>query len=284
MAELSIDKKITIIGALVEGSSIRSVERMTGVHRDTITRLAVRVGKGCERLMDERIHGVQCDFLELDEIWAYVGKKRNHVRDGDDPAQVGDFWTWVALDPDTKLVPSHHVGKRTVIDAKVFVAGIAKRVEGRPQISTDKLGAYRSAILGQWSERDQKGWTRPDWGTVVKRYEVEPAAAGRYSPPHVVAVDKRIESGNPDVSRISTSHVERQNLTMRMNIRRFTRLTNGFSKKVENLQAAVSLHFAHYNFVRKHITIKTVPVVAAGVEGKPWGLADFVEWTDLYGH
>ncbi|MCH7869992.1 MAG: hypothetical protein IH881_20040, partial [Myxococcales bacterium] len=163
------------------------------------------------------------------------------------------------LDPDTKLVPSHHVGKRTVIDAKIFVAGIAKRIEGRPQISTDKLGAYRSAILGQWSERDEKGWTRPDWGTIVKRYEVETAAAGRYSPPHVVAADKRVESGNPDVSRISTSHVERQNLTMRMNIRRFTRLTNGFSKKVENLQAAVSLHFAHYNFVRKHITIKTVP-------------------------
>ena len=284
MAELSIDKKISIIGALVEGSSIRSIERMTGVHRDTITRLAVRVGKGCERLMDDKIRRVHCDFLELDEIWSFVGKKRNHVRKGDDPSQVGDFWTWVALDPDTKLVPSHHLGKRTLVDARVFVAGIAKRVEGRPQISTDKLGAYRSAILGQWSEKHGDKWSRPDWGTIVKRYEVEPAASGRYSPPHVVAVDRRVQSGNPDVSRISTSHVERQNLTMRMSMRRFTRLTNGFSKKVENLQAAVSLHFAHYNFVRRHITIKTAPVVASGVEGQAWKLADFVEYADLYGH
>jgi IS1 family transposase len=283
MATLSIDKKTAIVGALVEGASIRSVERMTGVHRDTITKLVVRMGKACDRLADEQIRNVPCEQLQLDEIWSFVGKKRNRVRLLDDTSQVGDFWTWVALDPDTKLVPHFMVGKRTRYDADAFVEGLAARVHGRPQISTDKLHLYRGAIFQAWSVREGNGWNRPSWGTIVKLYQVQPAGAGRYSPPQCIAAERFVESGSPDVDRISTSHVERQNLTMRMSIRRLTRLTNGFSKRVDNLKAAVSLHFAYYNFVRRHLSIKTTPAVASGVAEKAWTLGELVEWGDMYG-
>lgn len=281
---LTTDKKAAVIGALVEGNSIRSTERMTGVHRDTITKLVVKTGRGCDRLMHDQVRRVECDQLELDEVWAFVGKKRNHVRQGDDPEQVGDFWTWVALDPDSKLVPAFHVGKRGMSDAAAFAKVIRQRVEGRVQLNTDKLAAYRSALLGEFSTQDAAGnWIRPDWGTIVKRYEVEPAAEGRYSPPRCVEVKRHVETGNPDVRRISTSHVERSHLTMRMGMRRLTRLTNGFSKKVENLKAAVSLHYGYYNFVRKHSTIKTTPALAAGVADRQWTLGDLVDWGERYG-
>jgi hypothetical protein len=171
-----------------------------------------------------------------------------------------------------------------MFDAEIFVRDLRSRIEGHVQLNTDKLGAYRSAILGEWSEKDGEGrWARPDWGTIVKRYQVEPASFGRYSPPRCVGVDRTVESGDPDVSKISTSRVERSHLTLRMSSRRFTRLTNGFSKKVENLRAAVALHFAHYNFVRRHSTIKTTPAVAAGLSECPWTLAQLVEWGEIYG-
>jgi hypothetical protein len=179
-----------------------------------------------------------------------------------DPSQVGDFWTWTALDPDSKPLR--------------FTAELAQRVEGRIQISTDKLAAYRWAIHVAWQEHGQG----VDYGRIVKRYQVEPASWGRYSPPKVVGVEKDAVFGDPDMTQVSTSHVERQNLTMRMGMRRFTRLTNGFSKKVENLQAAVALHYAHYNFVRKHSTIKTTPAVAAGVAENELALRDLVARLD----
>lgn len=278
MSRLSITAQSAVVSALVEGSSVRSTERMTGVHRDTILRLLVRVGRSCERLLDEEIRHVRCNQLELDEVWSFVGKKRNHVRQSDNPERVGDFWTWVAIDPDSKLVPSHHVGKRTMWDAQDFVRDLRSRVEGRVQLNTDKLLAYRSAILGEFSEKDGEGrWARPDWGSIVKHYRVEPASFGRYSPPRCVGVSRTAESGDPDPERISTSHVERSHLTMRMSIRRLTRLTNGFSKKVENLRAAVALHFAHYNFVRVHQTLKTTPALAAGVAARRFTISDLVE-------
>ena len=268
-----------MFGALVEGCSIRSVERLTGIHRDTITKLALRMGRASQRLLDDRIQGVRCRQLQLDEIWCFVGKKRNRVLRDDDPSQVGDFWCWNAIDPESKLIPSHYIGKRTSFDAAIFVRDLRRRVEGRVQLNTDKLGAYRWAILSEWRIDQEK----PDWGSIVKRYKMEPASFGRYSPPHVVGVSKRIESGVPDLDRINTSHVERNYLTMRMTMRRFTRLANGFSKKVENLRAATALHFAHYNFCRRHSTIKTTPTVAAGVEHRAWRLAELVEWGELYG-
>lgn len=272
MARLSTDKQAAVIGALVEGSSIRSTERMTGVHRDTITRLVQRVGRASQRLMDEEIRHVRCRELQLDEIWAFVGKKRAQVQRTDDQSQVGDFWTWVALDPESKLVPAHHVGKRLNRDADTFIRDLHSRIEGRVQISTDKLAAYKFAIAGAWGQENV------DYGRIVKRFAVDDVGARRYSPPKVVGVSRDKVWGSPDPSRITTSHVERQNLTMRTNIRRLTRLTNGFSKKVENLRAAVALHFAYYNFVRVHSSIKTTPALAAGVADRRWTLADLVEF------
>ncbi len=267
MARLTTERKAQVIGALVEGASIRSTERMTGVHRDTITKLVLRTGRACERLMDEEIRHVRCEQLQLDEIWCFVGKKKAQLKAQDSPAEVGDFWTWVALDPDSKLVPHHHVGKRDAGSAVDFVRDLSKRIEGRVQVSTDKLAAYREAIHLAWGRN-------VDYGRIVKRYAGEPLGSGRYSPPKVVAAEREIVWGTPDVDRISTSHVERNNLTMRMGMRRFTRLTNGFSKRVDNLRAAVALHFAHYNFVRVHRTLKTTPAVAAGVADRRWTLEE----------
>ena len=283
MPRLTPDKQATVLGALVEGASIRSVERMTGVQKKTIGRLIQRTGKAAARLLDEEIRGVQCQHLQLDEVWCFVGKKKANLKPMDNVKEQGDFWTWVALDPDSKLVPGYRVGKRSLTDAHAFMRDLRGRVDGRCQLSTDRLMAYRSAILGEWSEdAPGGGFVRPDWGTVVKRYRGEPTGWGRYSPPKIAAVERRAESGNPDRRAISTSLVERQHLTMRMGMRRMTRLTNGFSKSVEQLRAAVAIHFAHYNFIRRHGSIKTTPALAAGVADRRWTMMDLVEWADCF--
>jgi IS1 family transposase len=270
MAALTTERQTAVIGALVEGSSIRSTERMTGVHRDTIMRLVGRVGRACLRMMDEEIRHVRPGRLELDEVWSFVGCKKANLKRTDDPDERGDFWTWVAFDPDTKLVPAHVIGKRDTETAREFGDVLRKRIEGRVQISTDKLAAYRETVYTAWG-RDV------DWGRIVKRYAGEPLETGRYSPPKVVGMERSVMWGDPAVTAISTSGVERNHLTMRMGIRRMTRLTNGFSKKVEGLRAAVALHFAYYNFVRVHSTIKTTPALASGVAGRRWTLTDLVE-------
>lgn len=276
MAALSIDKQAAVVGALVEGASIRSTERMTGVHRDSIMRLVAKVGRGCDRLMEENVRGFQPHELQLDELWAFVGKKRTHVRDADDRREVGDFWTWVAIDPKTKLVPHVHVGKRTERDAVDFMQELRRRVEGRVQISTDKLAAYRWAIRLAWGDD-------VDYGRIVKRFQVSPSPAGRYSPARCVGVDRQVMFGDPDPAKISTSIVERSHLNTRMQCRRFTRLTNGFSKRVDGLRAAVSLHYAAHTFVRTNATIKTTPALAAGVTDRKWSVAELVEWGTTYG-
>lgn len=273
---LTIEKKTAVIGALVEGNSIRSTERMTGVSRPTIDKLILRVGRASSRLMAENIRGFRPTDLQCDELWCFVGKKQRKVMRADDPSEVGDFWTWVAIDPDSKLVPHAHVGKRTMSDAIAFTETLSTRVEGRIQISTDKLMAYRYAI--------QKAFgTNVDYGQIVKHYRAQIPTESRYSPPECVSVTKESVLGLPNEDRICTSHVERQNLTLRMQSRRFTRLTNGFSKKAANLRAAVSLHFAHYNFVRKHGTIRTTPAVASGMADREWSLLEFVEFGEMYG-
>ena len=272
-------KQERVIAALVEGSSVRSTERMTGVHRDTIIRLMKRVGAGCEALMDSELRDLGCRRIQVDEIWAYVQKKQRHSQPKDDASQVGDFWTFVAIDADTKLVPNFKVGKRDARTAQAFIDDLASRLSGRVQVSADALSAYVGAI-------DLAFGTDVDFGQIVKSYEAEPIGPGRYSPPRVVATDKRAVWGNPDPDHISTSYVERQNLTMRMSIRRLTRLTNAFSKRVENLQAAVALHFGHYNFVRTHRTLTsnqgglhTTPAMAAGVVDRPWTVGELLEAT-----
>jgi len=272
MNRLSLARRTQIIGALVEGNSIRSTERMTDTHRDTIMRLMVEVGNGCERLMDEEMRDLACKRIQVDEIWAYVAKKQARLTAEDDRLRAGDQWTFVAIDADTKLVPTFRVGKRTKETAVAFITDLSERLANRIQITSDALEAYVDAV-------EQAFGADVDYGQAVKFYEAEPIGPGRYSPPAVVRADRNVIAGAPDRRHISTSFIERQNLTMRMSMRRFTRLTNAFSKKVENHRAAVALHFAHYNFVRLHKTLRTTPAMAANVTPRLWSLEELVERT-----
>jgi IS1 family transposase len=267
---LKLEKQEFILSALVEGSSIRSVERMTGVHRDTIMRLLVRAGDACEKIMDTELRNLSCKNIEVDEIWSFVGKKQRHVGAKDNPNEVGDFYTFVALDSDSKLVPTYKIGKRDFFTAYSFITDLESRLTNRVQISSDKLSAYVQAI-------DLAFGGEVDYGQIVKSYEAEPIGPGRYSPPKVVSTTKEYILGNPKINKICTSYVERQNLTIRMQVRRFTRLTNAFSKKLDNMKAAVALHFAHYNFVRVHGSLKVTPAMAAGITNRIWSFSDILD-------
>ena len=267
---LNTDKQIAVIGALAEGSSIRSIERITGVHRDTIMRLGVRVGQGCATLLDAKMRDLSCNRLEMDEIWGFIGKKARHVRPDDDP-QLGDVWTFCAVDAETKLVPAFKVGKRDVATANAFVRDIASRMRNRVQISTDGLRAYVEAV-------EKAFGADVDYAQIVKTYGHEEVSDNRrYSAPDFVSSEKKVIVGNPDERLISTSYVERLNATTRLHMRRLTRLTLAFSKKLENFEAAVALHFAYYNFVKRHNTLRCTPAMAAGVENDFLTVGDLVE-------
>jgi IS1 family transposase len=220
--------------------------------------------------MDSEMQGLGCRHLQLDEIWSFVGKKQRWVTRRDDPNKIGDFYTFVALDEDSRLVPAYRVGKRNNATTQTFIADLASRLTIRPQISADGFFAYIEAI-------DRSFGTDVDFAQIVKFYEAEPIGPSRYSPPKVVDTEKRIVWGNPDPDRISTSYVERQNLTMRMNMRRLTRLTNGFSKSVTSLRAAVALYFGHHNFVRIHRSLCKTPAMAAGVTNRVWRIEDLLD-------
>jgi IS1 family transposase len=268
---LSTDKQIGIIGALCEGSSIRSIERTTGVHRDTIMRLGVKVGKGCTALMDAKMRNLDCHRLEMDEIWGYVGKKEKHLRPGDDP-QLGNVWTFCAIDADTKLVPTFRVGSdRDAQTATAFMLDVADRMKNRVQISTDGLSAYVEAI-------DWAFGRNVDYGQIIKVYGIEESveAQRRYSAPKITSTEKKAVFGRPDFDLISTSYVERLNATTRLHMKRLARLTHAFSKKRENFEAAVGLHFAYYNFVRRHTTLRCTPAMAAGVERSFWSVGELL--------
>jgi IS1 family transposase len=267
------EKKEAVIAALVEGVSIRSTERMTVVHRDTIMRLMVRVGHGCANLMNSYMQNLDCRDLQVDEIWSYVGKKQGHLNDSDNIEELGDQWVFVALDAESKLIPSFLVGKRTANNAQAFIEDLSSRLDNRVQLSSDGLAAYITAVESAFG-------ANVDYAQVVKTYEAEPIGPGRYSPPKVTGADRIVISGSPITSKISTSYIERQNLTMRMQMRRFTRLTNAFSKKLENLKAAVALHFAHYNFVRIHSSLRVTPAMEAGVTNHLWTIAELLEWSN----
>lgn len=263
-------KQIAVLSALVEGVSVRGTERMTGVNRETVLKLLVRVGEGCASLLDSTLRDLPCERLEIDELWAFVGKKQRHVKETDDAARVGDAWTYVAIDADTKLVPCVLTGKRTVENTNAFISDLASRLRNRVQISTDGLRMYVQAI----------GQSLPsgvDYAQIVKEYEAEAAGAGRYSPPKVTATEKTPIFGAPLEELVSTSYVERQNLTMRMQIRRFTPLTNAHSKKLENHRAAIALHFAHYNFARIHSTLRVTPAMAAKLTTTVWSMDDLLD-------
>lgn len=267
---LPTEKKIAVISMLCEGASIRAIERITNVQKKTIGRLALRVGVACKKIMDEKMRGLNCKQIEVDEIWGFIGaKQRNAKRAG----AYGDVWTFIALDADTKLIPSFVVGKRDMYHAHAFMDDLASRLKNRVQISSDALRAYEDAV--------ERGFgSEVDYGQIVKTYSVTPlgkAAAIRYSPAEVVKVERTVVKGMPNVSRITTSHVEKQNHTLRMHCRRLTRLTNAFSKKYENFEAAVALNFAYYNFCKTHGALRMTPAMAAGIESTHWTVEDLVK-------
>ena len=271
--KLATEKKVAVISMLCEGTSIRATERITGVNQNTIMSLNRRVGDACKQIMDEKMRGLNCKNLEIDEIWGFIGAKRKNA----ERAEVyGDVWTFIGLDSDSKLIPSFVVGKRDAYHAKMFMDDLASRMALRVQISSDALAAYPDAF-------ERSFGTDADYGQIVKTYSVTPLgnaaapAAVRYSPAEVVKVERSVISGSPDVSRITTSHIEKQNHTLRMHCRRLTRLTNAFSKKFENFEAAVALNFAYYNFVKTHRAIRMTPAMAAGVEKSHWTVAELVE-------
>ncbi len=267
---LPFDKQVAAISALTEGCSIRATERLTSVHRDTIMRLGVRVGEGCARLHDRLMRDLNVPILECDEIWSFIGKKQRHTEPSE--TDKGDQYTYLALDATRKAIISYTVGKRNPETTRVFINDLWERIINRPQISTDGYGPYIDAI-------DEAFADGVDFAQLVKNYSAEHSvqAARRYSPGHVVRVKRQVMSGQPDRRRISTSYVERSNLTLRMQQRRFTRLTNGFSKKLENHRAAVALYVSHYNLCRVYETIRITPAMALGVTDHIWTIGELIE-------
>lgn len=270
---LSLERKTNAVAMLCEGASIRSIERMTGIHRDTVMRLGVRVGTGCQHIMDEKLRNLNCGRIEVDEVWGFIGmKQKTALRTKQ--SGVGDIWTWVAIDPETKLVPTFAVGDRSQYMANCFIEDLAARLSHRVQISSDALKVYQDAI-------ERAFGSAVDYGSIIKTYgHTELAEQRRYSPPEVIKAERIPVQGQPDIDLISTSHVEKQNHTLRMHCRRLTRLTNAFSKKLENFKAAVALHYAYYNFVKSHKTIRCTPAMEAGVENSAWTVQNLVEMAE----
>lgn len=279
MRKLTNEKRAAVLRCLVEGSSIRSTCRMTGVSKKAVTKLLVDLGVVCADYQDRTFRNLKLARLQCDEIWSFVGCKDKNVPD---PIRGkygrGDIWTWTAIDADTKLIPCWHVGLRNAEDAHLFISDLADRLLGTPQITTDGLKVYVSAIKQAFGEF-------VDYAMLVKLYGApEPGTAARYSPSRIVSAAPVRISGEPDMKHVSTSYVERQNLSMRMGMRRFTRLTNGFSKKAENHEAAVAVYFMHYNFVRIHQTLRVTPAMAAGVTDHVWEIEDVIALLDAVEH
>jgi transposase-like protein/IS1 family transposase len=272
---LPMEKAVLILRLLVEGNSIRSTERITGVEKKTILSLLVLAGEKCERLLNEKIKDVPVRDVQADEMWGFVGMKQKTMRRKvaanalDADTHMGDAYTFVAIERHTKLVLAWHLGRRNVRDTVEFTEKIYEATSGRFQLSTDGFNAYPDAVAYSLG-------TRVDFAQLIKIYEHPTEDAHRYSPAKVVETLSRPMFGNPDPDRICTSHVERQNLTMRMMMRRLTRLTNAFSKKWENLRAALALHFAYYNFCRIHKSIRCTPAMEAGITKRVWELKDLL--------
>ncbi len=268
-------KALLALQLIVEGNSLRTVNRVTGLGRNTILRLVELAGERCATLLATKVRNVAAEDVQCDEIWGFVGKKDNHKHGGEDNfSEIGNAWVFVGIERSTKLVLAHHLGKRTVSSATRFMHKLSDATDATQkfQLTTDGLRAYPLAVgnvLGHQGER-------VDYAQLVKIYTLDvPEDARRYSPPRLAEAIPTPIYGDPEEKRICTSHVERQNLTMRMCMRRLTRLTNGFSKKWENLKAALALHFAWYNFCRKHITLKgATPAMAAGLTDRAWTLAE----------
>jgi len=278
MNRLSLEKRTQVIRALVEGNSIRATCRMTDTAKGTVTRLLASVGAACSKYQDENLRNLPCQQIQCDEIWSFCyAKQKNVPEDKQGRLGYGDVWTWTAIDADTKLVPSWLVGLRDAGYAYEFMNDLKSRLANRVQITTDGHRVYLVAV------EDVFG-ADVDYAMLVKLYGAEPAGEARYSPAKCTGTNSRVITGYPDISKISTSFAERQNLTMRMSMRRFTRLTNAFSKKLENLKYAVALHFMYYNFARPHKTLANpyprTPAMAAGVSNHIWTIEEIVKLTD----
>lgn len=277
MNRLTSNKRAQIVRCLVEGNSIRGTSRLVGVSKNTTIKLLIDVGEACHWYQDAHLRHLKCERVQLDEIWSFVGSKAKNVPEGKE-GRYGDIWTWVAICADTKLVPSWVVGYRDAQYALAFVEDLADRIDGRFQLTSDGYAAYLDTVRHAFAGREI------DYAMLVKIFGQAPDddANVRYSPAQCIGTRKKPIAGNPDMEHVSTSFVERQNLTMRMSMRRFTRLTNGFSKKVENHAHAVALHFMHYNFVRIHKTLRVSPAMAAGVTDKLWDVDDIVAMSDYF--
>ncbi len=269
MNTLSNEERIRVVAALVEGNSIRSTSRMTGVARNTVTKLLIDLGTACMKFHDKHVRNVRVKRLQCDEIWAYIGAKAKNVTPEKKEIGWGDVWTWVGIDADTKLVVSYLVGGRGADWAMDFMQDCASRIKGRIQITTHGHRAYLEAVESAFG-------MDVDYAQLQKIYGASLETETRYSSPVGIGCDMKVVSGNPHPKHVSTSYVERQNLTMRTHMRRFTRLTNGFSKKIDNHAHAVALHFMYCNFVKIHSTLRVTPAVEAGLSDHVWDLSELV--------
>lgn len=257
-----------MIQCLCNGASIRATERIADVHRDTVTKLLLKVGQGCARLMDERMRNLPCKRVQVDEIWTYVAQKQKHVKNPAELHERGDFWIWTAIDADTKLIPAYLVAKRDKDSAQAFCRDLAGRMAGRVQLSSDAFSSYIETV---W---EAFGGGKVDYGQIVKCYEGPVGADGIQ---HVTRIERTVEFGRPDPKHISTSLIERMNLTTRTHMARLTRRSLTFSKKLSNLKAATAMHFAHYNYCKIHRTLRSTPAEAIGLETRPWLIGEFID-------
>jgi IS1 family transposase len=275
MNKLDTAKRAQIVAALVEGCSIRATVRMTGASKNTIAKLLVELGAACADYLDKHLVNLPCKRVQVDEIWSFCYAKAKNITPeiaAKNPF-AGDVWTWVAIDADTKLIPSWIVGPRDGVTARIFVNDLAGRLANRIQLTSDGLSVYLAAV-----ERAFRGHV--DYAQLVKIYGETSESQKRYSPAECVGCERKAVTGYPDPEHVSTSFVERQNLTMRMSMRRFTRLTNAFSKKIENHVATVALHCMFYNFCRIHQTLRVSPAMEAGVTDRLWSIEDLIQLLD----
>jgi IS1 family transposase len=268
---LKPEKKLAVLSALTEGCSIRSISRMTGVHKKTIMKLLVEVGTRCQQMLDEKMRGLHFEAVECDEIWTFIQKKEGVLKPEERKAnpELGDAYTYIALDPVSKVIPAFHVGKRDSVNTHRFIEDLSRRIEGATQVSTDAWGPYSPAISRYFGNR-------ATYAQITKFYAAENPGAGRYAPPRVSGTEITAVLGIPDYSKVCTSYVERQNLTLRMKIARFHRLTLAFSRKLANLKAAVALYFWSYNFCLIHRSLRVTPAMSAGITNRLWTLSDLV--------
>lgn len=267
MKRLTMEQKTRVVAALVEGNSIRSTVRMTGVAKNTVIKLVLDLADACAAYHDRVVRNLRVRRLQCDEIWQFVGSKAKNTRPEKKAVGWGDVWTWTAIDADTKLCVSYLVGGRDLGWATEFMEDCASRIRNRVQITTDAHRAYLDAVENAFG-------ADIDYAQLQKIYGASLENETRYSPARCIGCDMKVVSGNPDPKHVSTSFVERQNLSMRMSIRRFTRLTNAFSKKIENHAAAVAIWFIYYNFARVHQTLRVTPAMEAGISNHVWTIEE----------